>query len=88
MGIQRLGERKVRRFARETGLDLNGVWSNGDSASAGFRTNDDRHGWLDRKTLEWGFYDDNDNHHVSTCRKMEWPLPLGTIYEGEPVPIT
>jgi hypothetical protein len=72
MSAQRLSDKSRRRIERATGLDIVRAWGHGgytfDFVIAA--DNDDRHshGWFDRKTGEWGIYEDSEYlGHYDTC---------------------
>lgn len=76
MSVQRLNEKKVRRIARETGLDVRRAWTGGDNHVVTFlavdptREDGHWHGWFERRTGRWGEL--IAPTHFDTCRERWW----------------
>jgi len=82
MSAQRLGDKKLRRLRRDTGLPIIRAWAHG-GYMYDFVTQGHLHGVYDMKTGEWRIYRSNTLHY-DTCRTPEerarlWP-------DGYPVP--
>lgn len=79
MSAQRLGEQKLRRLRRTTGLDVVRAWAFGGYGYAWVVADPDhpdrhRHGWYDVKDDTWGFDDNqaafNYGGHFDTCHEL------------------
>jgi hypothetical protein len=71
MGAQRLGSRRLRQIERLIGEPVLRGWSHG-GYTLGFVTPDHRHGWWDKKSDAWGWYDVDDRFvHYSSCKEFE-----------------
>ena len=66
MGAQLLGERKTRRVAAATGLDVVRVWAHGGQHVQFFATRGHEHGWYDPGTGAWG-WEENLTAHYESC---------------------
>lgn len=84
MGLNMLGEKKVRRLRELTGIENIDKAVTNSANQAGrwweFRVIEDSahwHGWLDRKEGDWGRYDsdDPDFRHWSTCADVPGGIP-------------
>lgn len=70
MSAQRLNDRSLRRIARVIGEDVLRGWSNGGYIFD-FVTPDHRHGWIDKKSGEWGWQQGRLCHY-SSCASTDW----------------
>jgi hypothetical protein len=65
MSAQRLGDKKIRRLARDTGLPVVRAWAHGGYIYD-FVTQGHLHGWYSLKSGEWGI-ENGYVVHYNTC---------------------
>jgi hypothetical protein len=71
MSWSQLSDKKTKRIASITGLDVIRAWSRG-SYKHEFVTADHRHGWFDLKTSEFGLHDEDSLtvSHFTSCEDL------------------
>lgn len=70
MSSQRLNARSIRRIERVTGLEILRAWSHGGYIFD-FVTPDHRHGWIDKKSGEWGWEPPGRLVHYTSCSEFD-----------------